>query len=91
MKEILVTGGMGYIGSHTVVQLIENNYKPVIVDNLCNSSKIAIERVEKITGTSIAFYEAETAMGTDDLTARTTSFEWEFNNNVSASSGQAFG
>ena len=37
MKEILVTGGMGYIGSHTVVQLIENNYKPVIVDNLCNS------------------------------------------------------
>ena len=39
----------------------------------------------------IAFYEAETAMGTDDLTARTTSFEWEFNNNVSASNGQAFG
>ena len=39
----------------------------------------------------LAFYEAQTAMGSTDLTARTTSFEWEFNNNVSASSGQAFG
>ena len=39
----------------------------------------------------IAFYEAETSMGSTDLTARTTSFEWEFNNNVNASSGQAFG
>lgn len=39
----------------------------------------------------LAFYEAETAMGTTDLTSRTTSFEWEFNNNVAASSGQAFG
>ena len=50
MKEILVTGGMGYIGSHTVVQLIENNYKPVIVDNLCNSKVEVLNRVEKLTG-----------------------------------------
>lgn len=50
MKEILVTGGMGYIGSHTVVQLIENNYKPVIVDNLCNSKVEVLNRIEKLTG-----------------------------------------
>lgn len=50
MKEILVTGGMGYIGSHTVVQLIENNYKPVIVDNLCNSKVEVLNRIERLTG-----------------------------------------
>ncbi len=54
---ILVSGGAGYIGSHTVIELIENGYDPIIVDNLCNSKKIAVERLEKITGKKIKFYQ----------------------------------
>ncbi len=57
MKTILVTGGASYIGSHTIVELIKVGHSVVVVDNLCNSSRISIERVEKITGTSITFYE----------------------------------
>lgn len=47
--KILVTGGLGYIGSHTVVELLENNFDVVIVDNLSNSPKSTLERIEKIT------------------------------------------
>ena len=50
MKDILVTGGLGYIGSHTVVQLIEKNYKVTIVDNLSNSKIFILDNIEKITG-----------------------------------------
>ena len=50
MKEILVTGGLGYIGSHTVVQLIEKNYNVTIVDNLSNSKIFILDNIEKITG-----------------------------------------
>ena len=57
MKNILVTGGMGYIGSHTVVQLIEEGYEPIIVDNLCNSKPEVLNRIEKITGKKPLFYE----------------------------------
>ena len=49
MQSILVTGGTGYIGSHTVVELLKNGYKVVILDNLCNSSPKVIERILKIT------------------------------------------
>jgi UDP-glucose 4-epimerase len=56
---ILVTGGAGYIGSHTCVELLNKGYEVVVVDNLSNSSKISLERVEKITGKKIAFYEAD--------------------------------
>ena len=56
---ILVTGGAGYIGSHTIIELIAAGHDVVVVDNLCNSSKIALQRAEKITGTSILFYEAD--------------------------------
>lgn len=49
-KKILVTGGTGYIGSHTVVELINAGYDPVIVDNLCNSSPQIIDQIMKITG-----------------------------------------
>ena len=60
MKNILVTGGAGYIGSHTCVELINTGeYFPIIIDNLCNSSPIAIDRVEAITGTRPAFYEGD--------------------------------
>ncbi len=54
---ILVSGGAGYIGSHTVIELIENGFEPIIVDNLCNSKEIAIERLEKITNRKIKFYQ----------------------------------
>ncbi|MBD5100456.1 MAG: UDP-glucose 4-epimerase GalE [Clostridiales bacterium] len=53
---VLVTGGAGYIGSHTVIELVENGYDPIIVDNLCNSKKIAVERIEQIVGRKIKFY-----------------------------------
>lgn len=56
---ILVTGGAGYIGSHTVLELLEKNYEVVVFDNLSNSSKEAINRVEKLSGKSVKFYEAD--------------------------------
>ncbi len=56
---ILVTGGAGFIGSHTCVELIESGYKVVVVDNLVNSSKEAVRRVEKITGVTIPFYPVD--------------------------------
>ena len=59
MKTILVTGGMGYIGSHTCVELISAGYKPIIVDNLCNSKPEVLNRIEKITGKRPAFYECD--------------------------------
>ena len=50
MKNILVTGWTWYIGSHGVVSLIESGYRPVIVDNLSNSSLEVLDNIEKITG-----------------------------------------
>ena len=61
MGKILVTGGAGYIGSHTVVELIDNDYDVVVVDNLSNSSKESLSRVEKITGAQVKFYENDIA------------------------------
>ncbi|MCD7882471.1 MAG: UDP-glucose 4-epimerase GalE [Lachnospiraceae bacterium] len=56
---VLVTGGAGYIGSHTCVELLNNGYDVVVMDNLYNSNEKAIERVEQITGKKIAFYNAD--------------------------------
>lgn len=56
---ILVTGGAGYIGSHTVIELVNAGYDVVVVDNLCNSSKESMNRVEEITGKAIKFYEVD--------------------------------
>jgi len=56
---ILVTGGAGYIGSHTVVELQNSGYEVVVVDNLCNSCRKSLERVEQITGKSVKFYLAD--------------------------------
>ena len=57
MKTILVTGGAGYIGSHTTVELIKSGYEVVIIDNLSNSKYEAVKRVQKIVNKSITFYE----------------------------------
>jgi len=56
---ILVTGGAGYIGSHTVVELQEAGYDVVVVDNLSNSSEKSLQRVEKITGKPVPFYKVD--------------------------------
>ncbi len=57
--KILVTGGAGYIGSHTCVELLEAGYDVVVVDNLYNSSGEALERVQEITGKALRFYEED--------------------------------
>ena len=56
---ILVTGGAGYIGSHTVVELLNANKEVVVLDNLCNSSPKSLERVKEITGKDVKFYEGD--------------------------------
>ena len=61
MSTILVTGGAGYIGSHTCVELLNAGYDVVVVDNLCNSSRESLNRVKTITGKELKFYEADIA------------------------------
>lgn len=56
---ILVTGGAGYIGSHTVLELLNNNYKVLVLDNLSNSSLESLQRVEHITGGKLAFVQGD--------------------------------
>ena len=56
---VLVTGGAGYIGSHTCVELIEKGHTPIVIDNLCNSNPESLKRVEKITGKAVVFYEGD--------------------------------
>jgi UDP-glucose 4-epimerase len=56
---IMLTGGAGYIGSHTCVMLLEHGYDVIVVDNLCNSKLESLRRVEKITGKKIRFYQED--------------------------------
>ena len=56
---ILVSGGAGYIGSHTCVELLNAGYGIVVADNLCNASEEALRRVERITGRTVPFVKAE--------------------------------
>ncbi|MGN6087552.1 UDP-glucose 4-epimerase GalE [Trinickia sp.] len=60
---ILVTGGAGFIGSHTAVELIASGYEVVIVDNLVNSKREAVRRIERIVGRSVPFYEVDACDG----------------------------
>ena len=59
MATILVTGGSGYIGSHTVLELLNKNYEVVVVDNFVNSSFESLRRVQKLTGKTVTFYETD--------------------------------
>ena len=56
---VLVTGGAGYIGSHTCVELLENGYGVVVIDNLVNANPVSLKRVEQITGKAVRFYEGD--------------------------------
>ena len=57
--KILVTGGTGYIGSHTCVELLKNGYEVIIIDNLCNSKKEVVDNIEKITNKQVQFVEGD--------------------------------
>ena len=57
--KILVTGGAGYIGSHTLVELLNKGYETVVIDNFSNSSPKSVQRVEKITGKKVSLYEGD--------------------------------
>ncbi|MEF9940473.1 MAG: UDP-glucose 4-epimerase GalE [Clostridium sp.] len=70
---ILVTGGAGYIGSHTCVELLNAGYEVVVMDNLCNSSEESLKRVTKITGKTVKFYKADLL----DIQSMETIFEHE--------------
>lgn len=59
MKYVLVTGGAGYIGSHTLIQLVEHGFNPVVIDNLVNSSETSLKRVKGITKTEIPFVKCD--------------------------------
>ena len=69
--QILVTGGAGYIGSHTCIELIKAGYEVVVVDNLCNSSLESLKRVEKLAESSIPFHKVDVR----DKTALTRVFQ----------------
>ena len=57
--KVLVTGGAGYIGSHTCVELLESGYEVIVIDNLCNSNPKSLERVQELTGKTLKFYEGD--------------------------------
>ena len=56
---VLVTGGAGYIGSHTCLELLEKGYGVIVIDNLCNSNSESLNRVQQLTGKSLTFYEGD--------------------------------
>ena len=58
---VLVTGGMGYIGSHTTVELLKAGKEVIIIDNLCNSSIVVKDRIKEITGKDVIFYNIDLA------------------------------
>ncbi|MFT4062432.1 MAG: UDP-glucose 4-epimerase GalE [Edaphocola sp.] len=74
-QKILVTGGLGFIGSHTVVELINAGYEPIIIDNLSNAEFFILDRIEQIVGARPAFYQIDAA----DRAALASIFEKEQN------------
>ena len=57
--KILVTGGTGYIGSHTVVELLNNNYEVIVIDNLSNSKEEVVDKIKEITNKDFKFYKGD--------------------------------
>ena len=87
MKKVLVTGGAGYIGSHTVVELINAGYEPIIVDNLVNSKELVLDRILKITGVKPKFYKIDLC----DYNALEEVFKKEKFNDVAIVNGEIVG
>ncbi len=58
-KKIIITGGAGYIGSHTVVELVKNGFQPIIVDNFCNAERFILDKLEQITDIKPKLYEGD--------------------------------
>ncbi|MCP3670179.1 MAG: UDP-glucose 4-epimerase GalE [Gammaproteobacteria bacterium] len=58
-QKVMLTGGAGFIGSHTCVEMLNAGYEIVVVDNLCNSSEQSLQRIEQLTGKSVEFYQAD--------------------------------
>ena len=61
IKNVLVTGGLGFIGSETAIELIQSGYNPIIIDNLYNAKKSVLDRIETITHVRPKFYEIDAA------------------------------
>ena len=59
MKKVIVTGGAGYIGSHTVVELVDSGYEPIVIDDFSNSNRNVMDRLAQITGRNIVLYEGQ--------------------------------
>jgi len=68
MAKVLITGGAGYIGSHTALELLNAGYETVVYDNLSNSSRESVKRVEELTGKQVIFYEGD-VLDKDNLTS----------------------
>ena len=68
-RKIIVTGGCGYVGSHTVVQLIENQFEVLILDDLSNSSEASLDRINQITGKRPLFIKVD--LSDKEATAKT--------------------
>ena len=64
MMAVLVTGGMGYIGSHTCLELLNSGYEVVSIDNLCNSNPVSLRRVEELAGKPLKSYIGPRMCGT---------------------------
>ena len=59
MSKVLLTGGLGYIGSHVAVELVANGYEPVILDDLSNSELFVLDRLKELTGQDIPFEQGD--------------------------------
>jgi UDP-glucose 4-epimerase len=92
-QKILITGGAGYIGSHTCVVLLEAGFDVAVVDNLCNSSREALRRVESITGKSISFHEADirdgVALSSISLVSKQWVSRWRSHSNTMTTTWEA--
>lgn len=66
-RKVLVTGGLGYIGSHTVIKLYENGFEPIIVDNLSNSDISVLDKIQEIIGVRPSFYELNVRIATSQI------------------------
>ena len=85
---VLVTGGTGYIGSHTIVELINNNYKVIAVDDLSNSKIEVLNGIKEITGQKVKFYKLDVCDKSKLIISDNLYFEFFIINSASPSFGK---